>query len=293
MASTPEGVSYINPCERAFPGSIETPRQVGALLEKGNMDKIYPLVDSHAHLEELEDLDSAIQRAKQSGVIAIVAVGSDYQSNTQVLEIAEKYKSFVYPALGFHPWNLEISSLDCNLQFIETNVEKIVAIGEVGLDYHKELIKLSSKDLQKEVFGSILALAKRYNKPAIIHSRYAWRDSFTLVKEAKVERAIFHWYTGPLNVLKDVLSQGYFVSATLAVEYHEEHRRAIKEAELPNLLLETDSPVIYRGHHAEPVDVIRALISVAELKGLLPSMVADKTTENAMRLYGIPEIYHP
>jgi TatD DNase family protein len=254
-------------------------------------DKIHPLVDSHAHLEELADLDSAIERAKESGVVAIVAVGSDYQSNNQVLEIAEKYRDFVYPAIGFHPGSLAeaISSLERNLQFIEDYMEKVVALGEIGLDYHKELIKLSSKDLQKEVFGSILALAKRYDRPVIVHSRYAWRDSFTLVKEAEVEKAVFHWYTGPTNVLKDILSQGYFVSATLAAEYHEEHRRAIKEAELESLLLETDSPVIYRGHQAEPADVVRVLISVAELKGLQPHIVANKTTRNAMRLYGIPD----
>lgn len=257
----------------------------------GLEDKIHPLVDSHAHLEELADLDSAIEGAKESGVVAIVAVGSDYQSNNQVLEIAEKYRDFVYPAIGFHPGNLaeDISSLDRGLQFIEDNMEKVVALGEIGLDYHKELIKLSSKDLQKEVFGGILALAKKHNKPVIVHSRYAWRDSFTLVKEAEVEKATFHWYTGPTNVLKDILSQGYFVSATLAAEYHEEHRRAIKEAELESLLLETDSPVIYRGHQAEPADVVRVLISVAELKGLPPQIVANKTTENAMRLYGIPD----
>jgi len=254
-------------------------------------DKIHPLIDSHAHLEELEQLDSAIERAKERGVVAIVAVGSDYQSNNQVLEIAEKYRDLVYPAIGFHPGSLAeaISSLERDFQFVEDNMERVVALGEVGLDYHKELIKLSGKDLQKEVFGSILALARRYNKPVIVHSRYAWRDSFTLVKEAEVEKAVFHWYTGPTNVLKDILSQGYFVSATLAAEYHEEHRRAIKEAELESLLLETDSPVIYRGHQAEPADVIRVLISVAELKGLPPQMVANKTTENAMRLYRIPD----
>lgn len=255
------------------------------------MDRIYRLIDSHAHLEEMEDLDSAIERAKESGVIAIVAVGSDYQSNNQVLEIAEKYRNFVYPATGFHPGSLgkAISSLERHLQFIEENMENVVALGEVGLDYHKELIKLSGKDLQKKVFRSILALAKRYNKPVIVHSRYAWRDSFILVEEAEIEKATFHWYTGPLNVLKDILSQGYFVSATLAAEYHEEHRRAIKEAKLENLLLETDSPVKYRGHQAEPADIVRVLTSVAELKALSPDIVADRTTENAMRLYGIPE----
>src|SRR4030042_992510 len=145
-----------------------------------------------AEIGEIKDLHSAIERAKQRGIIAIVAVGSDYESNNQVLEIAGEYSSFVYPALGLHPWNLEVSPLERNHQFIEDNINNIVAIGEVGLDYQKELIKKSSKDWQKGVLKSILALSKRYNKPVILHSRYAWRDSFTLVKEAAVAKAIFH-----------------------------------------------------------------------------------------------------
>jgi TatD DNase family protein len=257
------------------------------------MDKIYRLVDSHAHLEEMEDLDSAIERARQSGVVAIVAVGSDYETNNQVLEIAGKYGSLVYPALGFHPWKLEpdASSIERNLQFIEDNIKNAVAIGEVGLDYKKDLIKKANKDLQKEVLKSVLALAKRYDKAVAFHSRYAWRDSFNLVKESQVEKVVFHWYAGPLNVLKDILRGGYFVSATLAVEYHEEHRRVLKESTLENLLLETDSPVIYRGHRAEPADVARVLNSVAEFKGLPPDIIASKTTENALRFYGINDEY--
>ena len=247
------------------------------------------LVDSHAHLEELGDLGSAIERAKQSGVVAIVAVGSDYESNHQVLEIAGKYQGFVHPALGLHPGRLneDLLSLERHLQFIEDNLSVAVAVGEVGLDYHKRVVGAAGKDLQQKVLGTILALAKRCGKPAIIHSRYAWRDSFELTKKASLEKAIFHWYTGPTNVLREILEQGYFVSATLAVEYHAEHRRAVKEVPLENLLLETDCPVVYQGHQAEPADVSRALRATAEMKGLSPDFVAEKTTENALRLFRI------
>ena len=247
------------------------------------------LVDSHAHLEELGDLGSAIERAKQSGVVAIVAVGSDYESNHQVLEIAGKYQGFVHPALGLHPGRLneDLLSLERHLQFIEDNLSVAVAVGEVGLDYHKRVVGAAGKDLQQKVLGTILALAKRCGKPAIIHSRYAWRDSFELTKKASLENAVFHWYTGPTNVLREILEQGYFVSATLAVEYHAEHRRAVKEVPLENLLLETDCPVVYQGHQAEPADVSRALQATAEMKGLSPDFVAEKTTGNALRLFRI------
>jgi len=252
-------------------------------------NKLRRLVDSHAHLEELGDLGSAIERAKQSGVVAIVAVGSDYESNHQVLEIAGKYQGFVHPALGLHPGRLneDLLSLERHLQFIEDNLSVAVAVGEVGLDYHKRVVGAAGKDLQQKVLGTILALAKRCGKPAIIHSRYAWRDSFELTKKASLEKAIFHWYTGPTNVLREILEQGYFVSATLAVEYHAEHRRAVKEVPLENLLLETDCPVVYQGHQAEPADVSRALQATAEIKGLSPDLVAEKTTENALRLFRI------
>jgi len=253
---------------------------------------VYRLVDSHAHLEELEDLDTAIQRARQAGAIAIIAVGSDYESNSHVLEIAAKYPSLVYPALGLHPGSLDedASSLERDLRFIEDRMEDTVAIGEVGLDYDKRVVSRSGKDMQKETFRCVLTLAKRYDKPAIIHSRYAWRDSFSLAEDAGVEKAVFHWYTGPTNVLKDILGRGYFVSATLAADYHAEHRRAIKETPLQNLLLETDSPVVYRGHQAEPADVSRVLQATAELKGLPPEVVAEATTENALRLFRLPGI---
>jgi TatD DNase family protein len=250
---------------------------------------MYRLVDSHAHLEELDDLNSAVQRAGQAGVTAIVAVGSDYESNNRLLEIAAKYPDLVYPALGLHPGSLDksASSVGRELQFIEDNVSRAVGIGEVGLDYHKRVVAASGKDLQKQVFAGVLAMARRHNKPAIVHSRYAWRDSFDLANDADVEQAVFHWYTGPTNVLKDILDRGYFVSATLAVEYHAEHRRAVKEAPLESLLLETDSPVFYRGHQAEPADVSRVLRATAELKGLPPEAVAQATTENVARLFGI------
>jgi len=250
---------------------------------------LYRLIDSHAHLEELTDLDSAIDRAMQNGVVAIVAVGSDSKSNTRVLEIAAKYPGLVYPALGLHPGMLHqaASSLEQEVRFIEDHLGGAVAIGEVGLDYHKRVLNSTGKDRQHGVFGMLLSLAKKHKKPVIIHSRYAWKDSCALTKAAGVNLAVFHWYTGPSNVLKEILDAGYFVSATLAAEYHAEHRRAVKDAPLEKLLLETDCPVVYQGHRSEPADVTRSLQAAAGLKGLPVEVVAERTTQNATLLFGI------
>jgi TatD DNase family protein len=252
------------------------------------MSPSYRLVDSHAHLEELQDLPSALERARESGVTAIVAVGSDLASNRRVLELAATYRGSIYPALGLHPGLLnDATPLDDHIRFIEDSLPDGVAIGEVGLDYHKRVVAAAGKELQHRAFGAVLALARRSGKPVIIHSRYAWRDSFALAAQEGVDKAVFHWYTGPTSVLKDILARGYFVSATPAVDYHAEHRRAVKEAPLENLLLETDCPVVYQGHRSEPADVGRVVRTVAEMKGLPVEMVAGKTTDNAQRLFGL------
>ena len=253
---------------------------------------MYRLIDTHAHLDEIEQLEQVIAQARLAGVMAIVAVGSDYGSNQKVLQLAEDFKGFVYPALGCHPWNISESEIDNNLEFIESNIDKVVAVGEVGLDYHKKVRARADKNLQKRVFGEVLGIAGAHKKPVLIHSRYAWRDALDSVQEAGLEKAVFHWYTGTSSVLRDIVSQGYFISATPAVEYHEEHRRAVREIPLGRMLLETDSPVVYRRgtefeYESRPADVIRSLRGAAALKDVGEAQIAEVTTANALRLFGL------
>lgn len=255
---------------------------------------MYQLIDTHAHLEEIGHLETVLTGARAAGVVAIVAVGSDYESNRQVLELSGRYKGFVYPALGWHPWNLRDSEIERNLEFIEAHIDEAVAIGEIGLDYHKKVRVIAEKGLQKRVLDDILKLAKTHKKPVIIHSRYAWRDAFELVAAAQLDRVVFHWYTGTTSVLRDIISQSYFLSATPAVEYHEEHRRAVKEIPLERLLLETDSPVVYRRgsefeYESRPADVLRSLSGAARLRGESEAIIAAATTDNALRLFHLPK----
>jgi TatD DNase family protein len=253
---------------------------------------MYRLIDTHAHLDEIGNLEQVLAKARLAGVIAIVAVGSDYESNRKVMQLAELYKKFVYPALGWHPWNIEDSEIDDNLEFIEAHIDRAVAVGEVGLDYHKRVRARADKDRQKQVLREVLRVAGAHKKPALIHSRYAWRDALDLVEEAQLEKAVFHWYTGTSSVLRDIVSQGYYISATPAVEYHEEHRRAVKEIPMERLLLETDSPVVYRRgsefeYESSPADVLRSLRGAAELTGVSEAQVAEATTANALRFFGL------
>ena len=249
------------------------------------------LIDSHCHLEEIENLEATIEEAKSAGIVAIIAVGSDYQSNNQVLEIAEKYHGFVYPALGIHPARIEASQINQNLGFIEDHLTKAKGVGEVGLDYHKKIKEIAPKEMQKSVFREILGIARKHQKPVIIHSRYAWRDALSLVEEVNVEKAVFHWYTGPSSVLKDIVGLGYFISATPATEYHQEHRRAVKTVSLENLLIETDSPVSYGKElkwQAKPAHTLIALKAVAEARGISEQELAQTTTNNAINFFDLP-----
>ena len=252
------------------------------------------IIDTHAHLDEIENLEQVLTTAKSSGVTGIVAVGSDGESNRKVLDIARRYPGFVYPAIGLHPWNIKEVALESELAFIDAHVNDVVAIGEIGLDYHKKALASAGKSLQKTVLARLLKIACNNDKVVIIHSRYAWRDSLDLVIEAKVKQVMFHWFTGPSSVLRDIISNEYYLSATPAVEYHEEHRRAVKEAPLERLLLETDSPVVYRRgteyeFESAPGDVIRSLAGAAKLKNLPQDIVANATSANAVRLFGLHE----
>jgi TatD DNase family protein len=252
---------------------------------------VYNLIDTHAHLDEIENLDSTLEEARRRGVIAAVAVGSSQESNIKTLEISQTHRRFVYPAVGLHPWelgNLETSGIEDNLRFIEQNIAAAVAVGEIGLDYDRRVLKVASKELQKQVLIQLLYMAREHAKPVIIHSRYAWKDALQTIQAVGTREAVFHWFTGFSGVLKDIIDSGYLISATPAAEYHQEHRRAIKEAPLQRLLLETDCPVSYGRevrYESRPVDVLRSLDAVCQLKGIDAATVAEQTTRNAVGFF--------
>jgi TatD DNase family protein len=252
---------------------------------------VYRLIDTHAHLAELRNLDSMLEAARTAGVITIVAVGSNRQSNVETLRISQRHPDLVHPALGLHPWQLaglEPPEIDDNLRFVEQNIAAAIAVGEIGLDYDKRVRKVAPKELQQDVLARLLNIAREYGKPAIIHSRYAWKDALSLVQNAGIDRAVFHWFTGFSSVLRDIIDGGYCVSATPASEYHEEHRRAVREAPLQKLLLETDCPVTYgreARYESQPADVLRGLKAVSQLKGVEEAIIAEQTTRNAIEFF--------
>jgi TatD DNase family protein len=242
----------------------------------------FPVVDAHAHLDELDNVDEALETARTMGVAAVVGVGMDSVSNMRILDIARRYPGLVQPCVGLHPWNLNPETVERDLEFIAEHLPHSVALGEVGLDYKVKV----KKRFQKDTFRRLLALASRLHKPVITHSRLSHKSTFDMVVEAGIEKAVFHWYSGPIDVLDRIAGRGYFISATPALAYSKLHRECVARIPLDNLLLETDCPVAYQDTVSRPEHVLQTLDLVSEIKGLSKSGIARETTRNAEHFFG-------
>ena len=242
-----------------------------------------PLIDTHVHLNEIEQKEQVMEKARSAGIEHIIAVGMDMDSNQKTLELAGQFPGTVYPAIGYHPWSIRKDEIEATLSFVDTNLGCCIALGEVGIDYK---IKVK-KSLQQEVFSRVLRLAEKQNKPIIVHSRYSYERTHTMVAAAGIEKAVFHWYSGPLEILDRIVQNGYFVSATPALAYSPQHQAAISKAPLERILVETDAPVEYRGRVSEPCNLTDTLLALSGLKNRPMEVLARITTENAKRFFVI------
>ena len=253
------------------------------------------IIDTHAHLDQLENLEEALHNAAQAGVEAVVVVSMNLESSQRNLEIKKKYnKPKIYLAMGMHPELAHVQELDSSLKFIREHRRELTAIGEIGLDFWYKWVKKdqAKKDEQKEVFQRHLELAKEFDLPAIIHSRGAWRDCLDIAQRVGVKKAVFHWYSGPVDVLKDILAEGYFVSASPSLAYSPQSREAISHAPIERVLIETDSPVYFtvvpgEGFRAEPKDVIMTLQAYCGLKNVKEEDALEIFNHNAKQFFNL------
>jgi len=247
------------------------------------------LVDTHAHLSDLNDREGVIRRAREVGIEAIVAVGGNLETSRATLGWADDYGGYVHPAVGIHPTEWMGDDVDETLSFVDEHVDRCVAVGEIGLDYWNRDARKSEdvRERQREIYVRQLRIAAEHGKPASVHGRGAWEDALGLAREHGPDRIIFHWFSGPLDILRGVLDSGYLISATPAAEFSRDHRAALAEAPLERIVIETDSPVSYHGKRAEPADLLLTLRSLADLKGVSEEDVAEVTTVNAERFFGL------
>lgn len=253
------------------------------------------LFDTHAHLnaeEYNEDLEEVISRAREAGVGNMVVVGFDRPTIEKAIELVDRY-DFLYGSVGWHPVDA-IDMKDEDLAWIEELAAhpKIVAIGEMGLDYHWDK---SPKEIQKEVFRKQIRIAKKVKLPIIIHNREATADIIEILKEEKADEigGIMHCFSGSPEIARECIKMNFYISLGGPVTFKNAKKPKEVAAEIPldKLLIETDCPYLtphpFRGKRNEPGYVKLVAEQIAEIKGLTYEEVAEATTKNAKKFFGI------
>jgi TatD DNase family protein len=234
-------------------------------------------------------MEGVIERAKEVEVDAIVAVSANLATCKRTLEWAETYPLIIYPALGIHPTEWYKDEIQYTLRFIEEHIKGCVAIGEIGLDYWNISAKKNKviRENQRAIYVDQLNIARKYNMPVSVHGRGSWRDALDLARKHGPDNIVFHWYSGSLDILTEILDSDYMISATPACEFSKHHRAAIKVTPVENILMETDSPVSYQGKPGEPAQLLITLKHLSKLKDLSEEEVARITTRNAEKFFKI------
>ena len=246
------------------------------------------LVDTHCHLfkDYYDDIDEILQNALKHGVGAVIVNGTNRHDNKEVLELVSKY-DMVYGALGIQPEEIA-DDYEETLKFIEKHImdDKIVAVGEIGLDYHYEC----DKELQKRVFRKQLDIAQKYNKPVIIHSRDCIQDTYNILKEYHV-KGIMHCYSGSVEMAREFNKLGFYLGIGGISTFKNASRivDVIKNISMEYIVLETDSPYLspepYRGKRNEPANVSIVFKKICELKGLDEEDVESAIDANICSLF--------
>ena len=253
------------------------------------------VIDSHAHLEMTpfdRDRDAVVRRAREAGVEIIVTVGTTVEDCRRALDIARRYPD-VYAVIGIHPHEVKgIDGATYDALKEMAGREKVVAYGEIGLDFFRNL---SPRATQIRRFGEQLELASELDLPVVIHDREAHRETVELLKGWKGgRRGIIHCFSGDYAMAKQCIGLGFYISipGTVTFEKNDRLRSIVRELPLDSLLVETDCPYLtphpFRGKRNEPAYVVHTARKVAEIKGLPFEDVAAVTTANAKRVFNIP-----
>ncbi|MDD4940177.1 MAG: TatD family hydrolase [Candidatus Omnitrophica bacterium] len=245
------------------------------------------LIDTHCHLDFEQfsgDRQAVIRRAKEAGVGYFVNIGATLDSSAASCELAAKYPD-LYASVGVHPHDANSFKDDDLTKLKELAArDKVVAIGETGLDYFRNL---SSPEDQKRIFASQIELAKSLDLPLVVHTRQAEDQTLKILKAAMPLRAVVHCFSGDENFLRNCLELGFFISFTCNITYKKAQtlREMVKLTPLDKLMLETDAPYLapegFRGKRNEPSHIKLLAEEVSRIKGVSFEEVAQKTTGNA------------
>lgn len=253
------------------------------------------MIDTHCHID-FEDFDhdreDVIARAKDK-LNHVIVSGYSNDSNMDVLKLSKDYEGFIYPTFGFHPVSSQNATQE-DLQIAHDNIRRhlddIVAIGEVGMDYYyvtdKEL-----RERQQEIFRSFLKLADEYKVPIVMHVRDCEKKAVNIIEDYEnIPYFVFHCYGGSLKTAKRIMNRDdSYMSFSTMLCYSKHHQDLIEKIDLDYVLTETDSPYLAmtKEERNEPVNVVKAVHKIAEIKDMSVSEVDEITTANARKIFKI------
>jgi TatD DNase family protein len=247
------------------------------------------LIDTHSHIyyDSLsENLDDVINRASDNNVHSIICVGTDLISSETSIQIAEKYPN-VYATVGIHPHEASKVSKSY-LNELENFLDhpKVVAVGEMGLDYYYEH---SERKIQNRVYLEQLEFAKSFDMPAVVHCRESDEDILSGIEFTHSSHGVIHCFASNLDFAQKIINTGFSISFTGVLTFVKELEEVVREIPLEKLLIETDAPYLspkpFRGKTNEPAYVKYIAEKIAEIKNIPINDVAKVTTENALSLF--------
>ncbi len=251
------------------------------------------LIDSHAHIQDKQfkgEVDNILDNAKSAGVDTIICVAYDYESSRSAVELARRY-SQVYAVIGIHPHDAKTLNNECIADLFELAREpKVVAIGETGLDFYRDL---SPREQQRRAFREQIHMAKELGKPIVIHDREAHQEVTDIIKEEKagVNGGILHCYSGHLPMAMDLMKAGFYISFAGPLTYKSAKKahEVASKISLDRILIETDCPYLtpepLRGKRNEPANVAHVAKKLAEIRNRSFEEIAYLTSRNARRVF--------
>ena len=258
------------------------------------------LIDTHTHLDDTRydgDREAMIARAREAGVDTFITIGCDLATSKAAVDLADRYP-FVYASIGVHPHEVRHIGDDWYDEFRRlARHPKVVAYGEIGLDYH---YNHSPPKLQRERFREQILLARELKLPAVIHTREAQEDTIAILKEERADETggVFHCFTGDAWLAKDGLDLGFYLSFSGVVTFQNATmlREIVKTVPMDRILIETDCPYLtpapHRGKRNEPAYVRLVAETIANVKSTASPVSVDEigrlTSANACRLFKLP-----
>ncbi|MDP8240423.1 MAG: TatD family hydrolase [Candidatus Hatepunaea meridiana] len=246
------------------------------------------LTDAHAHINDPvfdDDRSEVLKRAYDAGITSIIAVSETLADCHKNLELSNIHPE-ICPAAGLYPTILDLEQAEAIEEFIRLNCQKLIAIGEVGLDFWK-IQDEAERELQREIFHRFITLSIELNIPLNIHSRSAGRHTINMLLKADAKRVLLHAFDAKASTAMPAVEAGYYFSIPPSIIRSRQKQKLVKQLPLSNILLETDSPVLGPdpSQRNEPANLTISLKTIAELKGISETEVKEAVTDNCKKLF--------